>query len=171
MTLSALLSVLLALFLIPCFLLPKNRLQFYLLCSLPAFLVPLLLFFLDLSFPSYLINERIGEAFLGMWHWLYRGYEELNTKEVIHLSTSFTYLFFYFVSFLLCYIPARFLYIGSNPDIHRPIKTITRIITIVFFLITTYGFLAVFLINIREILPFQDGSLSFFFDWFYQIEV
>lgn len=170
MTLSVLLLVLLLLFLIPCFLLSKNRLQFYLLCTLPAFLVPLLLFLLDLSFPSYEISERIGEAFLGMWHWLFKGYRELNHREVLHLSASFTYLFLYFVSLLICYLPSRILYIGSNPDIHRPIKTITTIITIIFFLVTTYGIAAIFLINIREILPFRDGSLSFFFDWIYHIE-
>ena len=117
------------------------------------------------------LNEKIGEAFLPMWHWLYEGHSELNNKEIIHLSCSFTYLFFYFICYILFYIPLKFVFIGSNPNIHKPIKTVTRIIYIIFFMLSTYGVAFVFLAQIRQILPFPDGFLSFFFNLLYQIEV
>ena len=171
MSLSILLLILIPVFLIPAGLLSKNRLQFYLLCAFPSAILILLLFFIDLSLPFLSLNEKIGEAFLPMWHWLYEGHSELNNKEIIHLSCSFTYLFFYFICYILFYIPLKFVFIGSNPNIHKPIKTVTRIIYIIFFMLSTYGVAFVFLAQIRQILPFPDGFLSFFFNLLYQIEV
>ena len=171
MSLSILLLILIPVFLIPAVLLSKNRLQFYLLCAFPSAILILLLFFIDLSLPFLSLNEKIGEAFLPMWHWLYEGYSELNNKEIIHLSCSFTYLFFYLICYILFYIPLKFVFIGSNPNIHKPIKTVTRIIYIIFFMLSTYGVAFVFLAQIRQILPFPDGFLSFFFNLLYQIEV
>lgn len=171
MTLSVLLLILLPLFLLPAFLLSKNRLQFYLLCSFPSALGIILLLIIDFSFPSYQINQKIGTAFLPLWNWLFQGYKELNSAEIIHLSCCFSYLLLYFILYLICYLFVKKFYIGSNPNIHGYINLLTRFFSIILFFLTTYGICFLFLIEIREILPFPDGFLSFLFNWFYQIEV
>lgn len=171
MTLTLLLLILLPLFVIPGFLLSRNRLRFFLLCSLPTFILILTLNFIDLSFPAQQINERIGRAFMPMWYWLIKGYTELNQAELIHLSASFSYLLLYFIFYIVFYIPAKIFYIGSNPNIHHFIRTISRTFDALLFILSTYGIVFLFLIEIREILPFDDGFLSSVFDWIYKIEV
>lgn len=171
MTLSILILLIFPLFLIPSLFLSKNRLDLYLFCAFPSLVLILLLSLIDISFPTYEINEKIGRAFLPMWSWIFKGYRELNQSEFVHLSVSFTYLFFYFICYFLFYFPLKFIFIGSNPNIHKPIKTITRILSIILFLFSTYGMAFVFLASIRQILPFPDGFLSFLFNLVYRIEV
>ncbi len=171
MTLSILLLLVIPLFLIPALFLSKNRLELYLFCAFPAIVLVLLLSLIDISFPKYEINEKIGTAFLPMWRWIFDGFKELNESERVHLSVSFTYLFFYFVCYFLFYIPMKFFYIGSNPNIHKPIKTVTRIFSVLLFFLSTYGMAFAFLASIRQILPFPDGFLSFLFNLIYRIEV
>lgn len=168
MTLSALLLIILPLFLIPALLLPSNRIRVFSYCGLQGFIVVLVFLLLSLEMPL-LIND-IGYTFYPMWSPILGGYTTLLSKEKYHLSFYLTMLFFYIISYLICYIFMKIFYKGSNPNINKPIKAIFNILLVVIFICVTYGSLAYLLIEIREILPFREGFLSGFFDFIYPLE-
>ena len=171
MSVSLLCLLLLPMFLLPCFLLSHNRLRTYNLCSLPSAIVLLIIFFTDLFVPSIDLNTKIGEIFYPLWKYTIGGYKEFSIVEKYHLSTSFTYLLFYFITYILCYIPVKIFFIGSNPNIHKKIHFIQRFLNSILFLLSTYGIAVCLIAEIRIMLPFDDGFLSFFFNWLYRIEV
>ena len=168
MTLSALLLIILPLFLIPALLLPSNRIRLFSYCGLLGFTVVLVFLLLSLRMP--LLINNIGQVFYPMWSPILGGYTTLLASEQYHLSFFLTMFFFYIVSYLICYIFMKVFYKGSNPNINKPIKAIFNILLVVIFVCVTYGSLSYFLIQIREILPFRDGFLSGFFDLIYPLE-
>lgn len=162
-----LLLILIPLFFIPAFVLPKNKIKFYSTCFSIAGISLILFFLLSFLF-GWDMENRIGSVFLG---WLPSLFErsDLNEEEIKHLYFCFFCLAMFFVIYLIPYILFKIFFIGKNPDINKPSRKMESIIDIVFFLISTYGMLFLFLVEIREIIPLREGFLSFLFDWIYHI--
>lgn len=171
MTLSIVLLIILPLFLIPSILLSLNRLRSLLFSLLPGTALLFLIILFDAMIPSLMLNERIGGFFSNVFLFIFKGYNELDSKEIIHLSATFGYFLIYLICFAICVIPVKIFYVGINPSIHKRIRLVQRLFDIILFLATTYGVLAIFLIEIREIIPLQDGFLSFLFNAIYRLEI
>lgn len=170
MTLTLFLLLLLSVFLIPAILLPQNRIRFFSISSSSATLVLLALIFIGNFFGMERWEDAIGSFFYPMWSPLLKHVDEITLKEANHLSTWFTYLFFYFVVYLLIYFIMKQVFIGSNPNIHRPTKWFLRFLEVFLFLLTTYVPLSMFFISIRGIIPLRDGTLGQIFNLIYRLE-
>ena len=75
-----------ALFLIPAFLMPHNRLRAIIISLLPGVFILTGLYFCDLFFVSIDLNTKIGTIFLPMWNPFFQGFEELSLVEKHHFS-------------------------------------------------------------------------------------
>lgn len=170
MTISFLILIFTPIFLLPAFLLSHNRLRTYLFSIISATTVLIFIFLLDTFIPKIDLNYNIGKTFYPLWKFLLANNKELTDLERYHVSTSFTYLLIYFLTYILTFIPIKLIFIGTNPNIHKPIKTIQRISDIVLFIIGTYFVFALFIVEIRIILPFNDGFLSSIFSLIYKVE-
>lgn len=169
MTTSIFILLLLPLFLIPTILLSKNKVRFYTFCSTIAVLPLLITLLLNVFFKSINICDYIGNTFLGMFSFLVnRSY--LTNSEILHLSYYLTCLFFYGVFYFISFLILKMNYIGVNPNTDNISSKFINVFIRILFFITTYLVLVLFIIEIREIIPFDDGFLSFFFDWIYHIE-
>lgn len=162
-----LLLILIPLFFIPAFVLPKNKIKFYSICFSIAGCS--LFFFLLLSFLfRWDMENRIGSFLIGWLPFLFER-SDLKDAEIIHLYFCFFCLAMFFVIYLIPYILFKIFFIGKNPDINKPSRKLESIIEIIFFLFSTYGLLFLFLVEIREIIPLREGFLTFLFDWIYHI--
>lgn len=170
MTLSLFLLLLLPVFVVPAIFLSLNRLRSYFLPSIFAFALVFSLYLFQVFFPSLEVEEKIGKAFLGMWQFLFRPFIELSQGEIYHLSFDFTLLFLYLLTYTIFFFVTKIYFIGDNPSIHKQVRHVRHTYVGIFFVVFTYGALFFFLISIREILPFEDGFLSFFFPAIYPIE-
>lgn len=168
MSLSILLIVLFIIFLIPALFLPQNRIRFYLIASLGSSAFLLALFLLSLAFSTEEFEKGLGGTFSFLFPFL-SGNPELTSMEVHHLSSWFMFLSFYLLFYLILFLSAKFNYVGSNPSIRKPTKSIYRILEALVFLASAFFPLALFFVNIRGILPLQDGFLSPLFDVFYHL--
>ena len=171
MSLSLILIFLFVLFLIPTILLSHNRLRFYIACSLPAFVMVSIFLFLNMAFPDLGVETKIGKTFLVLFSWTFKRYEELSVKEIYHLSFSFFLLCVYLLTYLVSFLLWKLFFIGINPNIHKPIRIVQKIFDGLFFFLMTYGFVFLFLISIRRMIPFPDGFLQGLFQWLYPLEV
>lgn len=169
MSLSLILILLLPLFVIPAFFLPQNRLRFYTICSLIATGIVVTINLLNLFLSSLNIEGNMGKFFYPMFSFLLNR-NTLANASIYHLSFWLTNLLIYFLSYLLTYLIIKFHFIGKNPDIHKVVTKFTKAINILLFLVSTYVVLGVFLIEIREILPVQEGNLSWLFALIYPLE-
>ena len=107
-------------------------------------------------------EHNIGKAFYPMFAFFaYRPY--LSLEECYDLSFLFTMLFFYGICYFATFLILKRIHIGSNPNIRKPSSIISTIFDTVIFLVCTYGVLAIFLIDIRIILPLGDGFLGWLF--------
>jgi len=61
-------------------------------------------------------------------------------------------------------------YIGTNPNVHRTIKAVSRVLFTIGFLALTFGPLSLFIIQTREIMPLGDGFLATLFNVIHRIE-
>lgn len=171
MTITMIAFISTVLFLVPAFVLPHNQLRAIICSFIPGFLLLSILHFCDLFITTINLNESMGKFFSPMWKPLFEGFEELSLAEEIHISTSFSYLFIYIVCFIICYSIISYFFIGSNPSVRRPIKTIHRAFDILFLFGFTYAVWFFFLAEIRLIIPFPDGFLWPLYQWIYPIEV
>ena len=162
MTLSLVLIVLIPLFVIPVVMLPQNKLKFFTFCALAGTALIFVLEFSNFLFSSLQIRVNIGKAFYPMFAFFaYRPY--LSLEECYDLSFLFTMLFFYGICYFATFLILKRIHIGSNPNIRKPSSIISTIFDTVIFLVCTYGVLAIFLIDIRIILPLGDGFLGWLF--------
>lgn len=169
MTLSWLIIFLIPLFLIPAVFLPQNRLKYYSICSLVAFGIVFFICLFNITISQVSIEKDIGKAFYGMFSPIVsRDY--LTMEEIYHLSFWLTLIFFYGIIYFLCYMILKFFFIGNNPSIKKPSKRVAQVALSILFFASTYLTFAVFLIEIREIIPFRDGFLSFLFTWIHPIQ-
>lgn len=171
MNLSILLLLLIPLFLIPSILLPLNRLRVFLIASTCAFLLVSLLYLFNHWIKEDFIEQAIGEKFRWFSGFLYENRAELSQVEKKHLSFSFFLLAMYLLVYFIIFIPVKLIYVGNNPSFHKQLKTVQKVIVSILFFLTTFGIAFFFLVNIRMILPFEDGFLKDFFDFLYRIEV
>lgn len=169
MDLTFALLLLLPLFLLPCILLPLNKVRVYFIGSLSAFIPVAFLYMINRWIDGIFIEQTIGKSFLPVFGFLFVR-EELSTTEINHLSFSFFLLVLYLATYFLVYLFTKRFYVGNNPTFHKQLNRIQKVILSIFFFITSYTVASVFLINIREILPFPDGLFANLFSWIYQIE-
>lgn len=170
MTISAITILLSVFFLLPSFLMSHNRLRKYIFTLLPSVFTLFLLYFIDLTVKKIDLNTSIGEFFYPMWGWLFQGYKEFTMIERLHLSASFTYLSIYILLLILSSFIVPIFFVGTNPEIHKPIRFVHRLLDIILFLVFSYGVLFVFIAEIRMLLPFPDGFLSPIFNLIYSIK-
>lgn len=169
MSLSLFLILLLPLFLVPAFLLPQNKLRFFTLASSTGVLLILVLTLTDVFFPDTHLMYSFGAFFYPMFA-PFLNRPELNQEEIYHLSAFFAFAFLYGVCYLLTYIPLKIFYIGSNPYLKAPLNKVRRAVEIILYLGMSYALLFFFFVEVREILPFQDGFMKDFFQAVYPIE-
>lgn len=170
MTLSILFFLLIPLFLIPSILLPLNRLRMFLVASFSAFIIVSLLYLFNHWIKGDFIEQAIGEKFRWLSGFLYEKKTELLEVERNHLSFSFFLLSMYLLVYFIVFIPVKLIYVGNNPSFHKQLKTAQKIFVSTLFFLTTFGAAFFFLVNIRMILPFEDGFFHDFFDFLYHIE-
>jgi hypothetical protein len=163
MTLSLALLILIPLFLIPTFLLPRNKLWLYSFCAGVPFILFIAVSIFDKFTPSFSIMEKIGKGFLGMFSFLTER-ETISMESRLRITFFLACIFLYLVIYLILYISSRFWFIGKNPSIHKRYTTPEKILLAMFFFISTYGFFAIILIGIRQIIPLSDGFLKWMFD-------
>lgn len=170
MTLTLALLVLSSLFFLPACFLSLNRLRTYLIASGSAFFVVFVFLFLNRYFPSLPVEETLGRTFYFLSGFLLDGYIELSLLERYHIAFYFFLLLLYFIIYLIVYIILKIHFVGSNPSVHKNIKRLRQVLAGIFFVVFTYGMMALFFIEIRQILPFNDGILAFFFNWIHPLE-
>ena len=169
MTLSLILILLLPLLLFLPIFLPRNKTRFYTICATLAAAPILVLYLLNLFFPSLQLQERIGNIFFVFSAFLYANRVELSQAEMVHLSCNFFYLYSYILVYILSSIVVKLLFIGQNPAIQKPISTIRKVFDALLFFVLTYGILFFFLVDIRILFPFGDGFLSPLMNMIYRI--
>ncbi len=170
MSLSLLVLILIPLFLVPAILFTTNRIRIYFYCSLFAVLFTGIIFIIISFLPEILSEEIFAQPFMNIFAPLMNHYPGLSVEEESHIITQFLYLIIYLLVYFISYLFFKIFYIGTNPAIHKPIKIITKIAYGASFFILTYIPLVIFFVNIRIILPFEDGFLSNLFDLIYLIE-
>lgn len=170
MTLSLALLLASSVFILPAVFLSLNRLRFYLYCAMSAFFVVFVFLFFDFYFPSLQVEETIGRTFSFLSSFILNTHIELSIAERYHISFYFFLLVLYFLVYLITYIILKVFYIGANPSVHKNIKQFRHLFDGILFLIFTYGMLALFFIEIRQISPFKDGLFAFFFNWIHPLE-
>lgn len=114
------------------------------------------------------LETAIGSAFAPVFPFFVNNLE-LSSYEINHVITFFVILIAYFVIYMITYLIVRKFFVGSNPNIHRPTKVIRKILDIGVFMLTIYGPLFIFLVNIRGVLILPDGIFGAFFQLFYHI--
>lgn len=170
MTLSLLLIILIPLFIFPSILLPLNRLRIFLIGTISSFLIVGFIYLLNIWIGNNFLEQNIGKYFIFLSGYFYLSIIELSSSEIYHLSFNFFLIFLYFLIYILVFIPVKILYIGKNPSFHKQINHVSKIIYSLIFFITTYSICFFFLINIREIIPLNDGLFQNIFDFIYKIE-
>lgn len=169
MSLTVLLILLIPIFLIPAFMLPKNKTRFYGLGFALSVMVVFAINLINIFLPAFEISDNIGHFFLPMFAFIVNR-EYLTTAEINHLSFWFFCLLLFTFIYIIYYLIAKKHHIGTNPDVHKIITKLNSVFYVIIFFALTYGVVFIFLIEIREIIPLQDGFLGFIFDWFYKIE-
>ena len=170
MSLTLALIILASVFIVPAVFLSFNRLRMYLTCSTAAFFVIASIVFANRIFPSLGLEAFLGRTFYFFSEFLITPFEEFSMTERYHLSFQFFLLLLYFVIYLLAYIPMKIFFIGQNPSVHRQRRRLYQIFAGILFIITTYGALSFFIINIRGMLPLRDGFLGWLFTAIYPLE-
>lgn len=169
MTLTGVLAFLIPLFILPGILLPLNRLRVFSIGTVSAFIPVSFIYLLNHWMGQNFIEQGIGNAFYPVFRFLFQN-PEISSAEKSHLSFTFFLLFLYLFLYLILLIFTKHYYVGSNPSFHKNLGKIYKIpLSIVFFL-TSYTIVFLFLINIRLILPIQDGLFQDFFSWIYPLE-
>ncbi len=168
MTLSLLLIFIFVCSLFPSIFLPSNKIKTYILSAIAGFIIIFFLYFLCLNFPS--LEYSLGKFSHPMFAFLLDGYIELSLVERYHISACLFMLFIFFLSYIISYTFVKIFYIGSNPNIHKATNVISRTLLSVLFLSLSAFLLSVFLIEIRLIIPLQDGLFSKMFQFIYKIE-
>ncbi|MCI1735465.1 MAG: hypothetical protein LKM30_07010 [Bacilli bacterium] len=170
MTLTLFLFLLIPIFVLPAIFLPLNRVRMFLYGTVSAFVVVGIFYLLNLWLTPLSVSTQLGRAFRPLSAFLVDGHSELSLTEKYHLSFTFFLMLLYFLVYLIVYLLCKLFFIGSNPSFHKPVKAIRKVIDSSLFLVSTYLALALFFINIREILPFGDGFLSWLFALIYPLE-
>lgn len=170
MSLSLLLIFIVPLFILPSILLPLNRLRMFLIGTISSFVVIAFIYMLNIWIGNNFLEQNIGKAFLFLSSFFYLSKVELSSVEIYHLSFSFFLIALYFLLYIIVFIPTKLLYIGKNPSFHKQINFFSKIVYSVLFFISTFSICFFFLINIREILPLNDGLFQNVFNFFYKIE-
>jgi hypothetical protein len=168
MTLSIFLIILLIIFLVPALLLPQNRIRFFLIASLTSTALLIFVFIFSLGFTTTEFEAGISSLFSFLFPSIVNN-PELNQMEVNHLITWFMALVFYILIYLILFGISKSIFVGTNPNIKETTKRIHRILEALAFLVSTFVPLAIFFINIRGILPFQDGFLATIFNALYSV--
>lgn len=169
MSLSIIILCLLPIFLIPAFVITNNRIRIYFSCSSGATIVVLIIAFVAWLLPEHMSDNILASPFAGISNYIHMSLPYLSSQEVSHIIVQFEYLIIYLVVYLLVYLFFKIFFIGSNPAIRKPIKVIGKIAYGLGFFICTFLPLSLFLINIRLLLPFQDGFLNDFFNLIYYV--
>ncbi|MCH3966862.1 MAG: hypothetical protein LKE52_04525 [Bacilli bacterium] len=167
MTLSWMLLLIAPLLLLPAILLPENRIRTFLFSLIVPFLVALSFALVGRFYPPFV--ETLGSFAKPLSQWALRGHPELSSYELDFLSYTLFSALITIVLFFLFLLPAAFFFVGKNPEIHKPTRTIRHILKSILFFVLTYGLVSYFLIAIRLILPIPDGFLSFLFEWIHPI--
>ncbi len=170
MSLSLIIFILIPIFLLPALIMTTNRIRIYFYCALAGSFAALVLNLAVLIAGANFTEVDLASPFLGMFSSFFNYYPSFTTEEKCHIICMFIYLVIYLIVYLIAYIFIKIFYIGKNPAIRRPVKFITKIMFGLGFFALTYLPLCLFLINIRLLFPFEDGLLSFFFDWIYLLE-
>lgn len=168
MSLSLLIILIFLVLLIPTILLPLNKLKTYILSFTPGFIICFFLFFLFLNFPD--IEYSLGNSVYHIFSFILNSYKELNIIERAHYSAYLFLIIMYFVCYLITYILIKLVYIGKNPSIHKATNILVKISLSSIFIIYTSFFTTIILIEIRGIIPLQDGFLKPIFSSIYSIE-
>lgn len=168
MSLSLLIILIFLVLLIPTILLPLNKLKTYIMSFTPGFIICFFLFFMFLNFPS--IEYSLGWGVYPTFSFILNSYKELNNVERAHYSAYLFLIILYFICYLITYILIKIIYIGKNPSIHKATNILVKISLSVLFIIYTSLFTSVVLVEIRGIIPLQDGFLKPIFDSIYLIE-
>ena len=157
MTLSLVLVLLLPVCLIPAVLLPDHRLRMFLYGLIgPAVLY---LVFAGILFYYPGIASKVGLA-IPFYRGLLSAHPELTSFEEGELSYA---LFSFLLTLVLAALLTLLLslrYIGKNPDIHKPTRTVFHVLRSLFFFAITYGILFHFFACVRYLLPVPEGFLS-----------
>ncbi len=169
MSLSIIVLCLIPIFLAPAVFLPRNKLYTYT-GSLLIAIVPVLLFnLIEIFIPEIGIEAGIGEFFEWMFSWLVREEDLLTRAEALHIYAWFGYLVIFAFVFLIAQFILRTVYIGTNPSVHKPSRTLFHILISALFFILTYLSVSLFLTEIRMCFGFEDGFLTFVFEAIYPI--
>lgn len=167
MTLSFLLIVLIPLFLIPTFLLSRNKIRFY---NIGFGMASICVFALQLW--DYFVGVGLTHGLASVVRPLFSFFIDrsyLDNEEVNHLLACFAYLGIYFIVYGITYVILKIFFIGKNPDIQKKSTRFQSIFNNILYFAFTYGMLFLFLVQIRQILPLKDGFLSFVFQLIYSI--
>lgn len=167
MSISLLLLVLFLLFLIPSYLLPRNRLKVYLYSAVFSFLVIGCIGVLDRIGRTQL-EDRRGRFFSPFFSFRIKPIIGITEKERHHVYCYLANALIYVVSFVLS-APVFSLSTGENPSVHRNVRWLSRFFLSSAFVVFTYGIFALFIINLRRIIPLPSGIREPFFNLFYSI--
>jgi hypothetical protein len=169
MTISLCLLLLFPLFLIPALLLPSNRMRVYTIAAATGFGLIALEIFLSVVSGGQL-EQILGKVFMPLYGVFLNAIPTLSVLEKQHLSFFFLAFASYFVAYFAAYLIQKQVAIGTNPNIQKPATKISHVLSIIAFLVFTYGGLCLYIIETRELLPLRDGLLAPFFQVIYPIE-
>lgn len=168
MSLSTVIFVLLPLFLIPAIVLPSNRMKVYFISSFFAAIPVMVLVLVCLLYSENRILLSFGSIFSPIFQAFF--IDGMTSLEKAQVSLFFVSLVLYFILYIISYAIQKVFVLGSNVTIKIGPNPIGHFFYAVFFVLFTFGALAMFLIGIRQILPLPDGFLSGFFQWLFPLE-
>ena len=169
MTLTLALLVLLGLFLLSAILLPLNRVRVFSISSFSAFVPVGFIYLLNGWMEKNFIEQEIGKVFFPVFSFLFPT-DELTLVEKRHLSFSFFLLFLYLILYIIVLLFTKRYYVGNNPSFHKRRNLLTKFLVSSVYFWSAFIVVFLFLVNIREILPFPDGWFQDFFSVIYPIE-
>lgn len=171
MTLSLFLLIFLAIIIISSIVLPYNKINYF----LRILLVPSALFFILIIVDTFTLKVDIasylGKSTIILWSWLLDGYRELSYIDYYHISGFLSLGLFYLVIMLFSFIIVNSTFLGSNPNLQKHKIAVKKIFSSFGFCLLSFSTIAIFLAEIREIIPLASGFLNPIFNIFYKFGV
>ena len=169
MSLSLVILFLIPVFLIPAFLLPRNKLSIYTGALIIAVIPVALLNLIEVWMPQIGLEEGIGGFFEVIFSFLIREKDLMTRRELLHIYAWLGYLVMFVIVYLIAYLILKNTYMGTNPSVHKPLRTLFHILLSTVFFVLTYLMMVLFLTEIRQCFGMEDGFLSFIFEAVYPI--
>lgn len=168
LNLSMLIIMIVIINIFPAILLSSNKIKIYIYSCIPGFILVFFAFFICLNFPD--VKYTLGKATYPLFHWLLDNYEGFTFNELYHISANLFLAFIYVIFYIITFIIIKLCFVGVNPNASRPATVFNKVILSTSFMVFTAVVISIILIEIRMILPINDGFLSSIFQLIYKIE-